>query len=425
MNDIVIKKLLKSLIEFEITVPEAEVLAGMNSAANKISADVGIKGFRKGTVPANILEQHIGKEKIFEEACYLIADKKFAKAVESEKIKIISRPKMEILKMAIGNPFVFKITVPVYPDIELADYKAIAEKIKGEKKEVEIKEEEMQESIKWLQKSRRKEVLVNRPAKKGDLAEVDFEARVGGVKLEGGESRNHPLVLGESKFISGFDEQVENMSTGESKNFSLIAPADFTQASLRGKKIDFQATLKAVYELALPEIDDQFAASLGSFKDLNALKENIKAGIKMEKEAAEKDRLRQLFAKRAAEESKIEVADALIDEEMENMARGMKHNLEEQGLNFDDYLSSIKKSGDELKKDLKAPAELRVKTSMIFPEISKREEISVSDEELEKKANELVSRRSEFEKFKADPGLLKRYVYSMIVKEKVFEILSL
>ena len=425
MNDIVIKKLLKSLVEFEITVPEAEVLAGMNSAANKISADVGIKGFRKGAVPANILEQHIGKEKIFEEACYLIADKKFAKAVESEKIKIIGRPKMEILKMAIGNPFVFKITVPVYPDIELADYKAIAEKIKGEKKEVEIKEEEIQESLKWLQKSRRKEVLVNRPAKKGDLAEVDFEARVGGVKLEGGESRNHPLVLGESKFISGFDEQVENMSTGESKNFSLTAPADFAQAGLRGKKIDFKVTLKAVYELALPEINDQFAASLGNFKDLNALKENIKAGIKMEKEAAEKDRSRQLFAKRVAEESKIEVADALIDEEMENMTHEMKHNLEEQGLNFDDYLSSIKKSGDELKKDLKAPAELRVKTSMIFPEISKREEISVSDEELEKKANELVSRHSEFEKFKADTGLLKRYVYSMIVKEKMFEILSL
>ena len=425
MNDIVIKKLLKSLVEFEITVPEAEVLAGMNSAANKISADVGIKGFRKGTVPANILEQHIGKEKIFEEACYLIADKKFAKAVESEKIKIIGRPKMEILKMAIGNPFVFKITVPVYPDIELADYKAIAEKIKGEKKEVEIKEEEIQESLKWLQKSRRKEVLVNRPAKKGDLAEVDFEARVGGVKLEGGESRNHPLVLGESKFISGFDEQVENMSTGESKNFSLTAPADFAQAGLRGKKIDFKAALKAVYELALPEINDQFAALLGSFKDLNALKENIKAGIKMEKEAAEKDRSRQLFAKRVAEESKIEVADALIDEEMENMTHEMKHNLEEQGLNFDDYLSSIKKSGDELKKDLKVPAELRVKTSMIFPEISKREEISVSDEELEKKANELVSRHSEFEKFKADTGLLKNYAYSMIVKEKVFELLSL
>ena len=425
MNDIVIKKLLKSLVEFEITVPEAEVLAGMNSAANKISADVGIKGFRKGTVPANILEQHIGKEKIFEEACYLIADKKFAKTVVSEKIKIIGRPKMEILKMAIGNPFVFKITVPVYPDIELADYKAIAEKIKGEKKEVEIKEEEIQESLKWLQKSRRKEVLVNRPAKKGDLAEVDFEARVGGVKLEGGESRNHPLVLGESKFISGFDEQVENMSTGESKNFSLTAPDDFAQAGLRGKKIDFKATLKAVYELALPEINDQFAASLGNFKDLNALKENIKAGIKMEKEAAEKDRSRQLFAKRVAEESKIEVADALIDEEMENMTHEMKHNLEEQGLNFDDYLSSIKKSGDELKKDLKVPAELRVKTSMIFPEISKREEISVSDEELEKKANELVSRHSEFEKFKADIGLLKNYAYSMIVKEKMFEILSL
>ena len=425
MEDIIFKKLPKSLVEFEITVPEAEALAGMNSAANKISADVGIKGFRKGTVPTNILEQHIGKEKIFEEACYLIADKKFAKAVESEKIKIIGRPKMEILKMAIGNPFVFKITVPVYPDIELADYKAIAEKIKGEKKEVEIKEEEIQESLKWLQKSRRKEVLVNRPAKKGDLAEVDFEARVGGVKLEGGESRNHPLVLGESKFISGFDEQVENMSIGESKNFSLTAPADFAQAGLRGKKIDFKVTLKAVYELALPEIDDQFAASLGSFKDLNALKENIKAGIKMEKEAAEKDRSRQLFAKRVAEESKIEVADALIDEEMENMAREMKHNFEEQGLNFDDYLSSIKKSGDELKKDLKVPAELRVKTSMIFPEISKREEISVSDEELEKKANELVSRHSEFEKFKADAGLLKNYAYSMIVKEKVFELLSL
>lgn len=231
--------------------------------------------------------------------------------------------------------------------------------------------------------------------------------------------------MGESKFISGFDEQIENMSAGESKDFSLIAPADFAQASLRGKKIDFQATLKAVYELAFPEIDDQFAASLGSFKDLNALKENIKAGIKMEKEAAEKDRLRQLFAKRLAEESKIEVADALVDEEIENMTHEMKHNFEEQGLNFDDYLLSIKKSGDELKKDLRKPAELRVKTSMIFPEISKREKISVSDEELEKKANELIASNSEFEKFKADPGLLKRYVYSMIVKEKVFEMLSL
>lgn len=425
MEDIVIIKLLKSLVELKITVPEAEVLLEMDRAANRISAEIEIKGFRKGAVPANILEKYVGKEKIFEEACYLTADRKFSKAIESEDLMVIGKPKMEVLKMALGNPFEFKVTAPVYPEVKLADYRKIAEKTRGEKKPAEAKEEEIAESLRWLQKSRRKETLAARAAKKGDLVEIDFEARVGGVKIEGGESRNHPLVLGESKFISGFDKQVENVSAGESKNFSLTAPPDFPKNDLRGRKIDFSITVRAVYDLILPELDDKFAQSLGDFKDLNALKESIKAGINTEKELAEKDRIRQLFSERAAKGSEIEIADALIDEEVESMIQEMKHNFEDEGLNFSDYLLSIKRSQDDLRKDLKNPAELRVKVALVFPEIAKRENIAITDEDLMAEVNKLISRHSEFEKLKTDTDLLKGHVYGILMKEKVFEVLEI
>jgi len=425
MNTVEIKKLPKSLVELEITVPEKEVVSKMEQASVKLSSGLEIKGFRKGKVPLEVLEKHIGKEKIFEEACFLAANERYAVAIESHGLKVLGHPKMDVLKMAIGNPFVFKVAVPVYPDIQLADYKAIAEKVRGEKKKVEITDDEINKSIDWLRKSRKKEVLVARPAKKGDMVEVDFEAWIGGVKMEGGDSKNHPFVLGESKFIQGFDEEIENMQAKEKKEFALVVPDNFPQANLKGKKIDFKVTLNSVFEVTLPELDDQFAKSIGKFENIQALTDNIRSGLELEKAQAEKERLRQLFAKKAAEESNIEIADFLVDQEVESMIKGVENDVSGHGVKFDDYLLSIKKTTQDLKKDFRGQAELRVKVLLIFPEIAKKENISLKDEEVENRVNELLKKYNNFEQFKENPETLKNYVSGIMMNEKVFEMLEL
>jgi len=422
MEGVTQKKLAKSQMFFEVTLTPEVFADAEKKALKAITEHVEIKGFRKGKAPEDMVRRHVGDAKILEEASYQAIDTAYADIVKEYAIHAVGQPKIEVKKAAPGNPFVCTITVAVYPEVKLPDYAAIAQKFSKDLEVPAVKDAEMKEALEWLRKSRRKEVLVTRPAEKGDFVEVDFEARQAGVKIEGGESRNHPLVIGESKFIPGFDAQCEGMQAGEEKKFSLQVPKDYGHEAFRGRSLDFTVKMNAVYAVQLPEINDEFAKSLGSFADVAALEKNISEGLHHEKEREQKEKFRNNVVEAIAKKADMEIADILVDQEVHKMIADIEHNVKDGGLDFETYLTHIKKTRAEVEKDLRVQAETRVRVSLVLAEIAKKENISASEEEVDVRVRDLLRQQEAYSG--VDIELLNNYVSGIIRNEKVFALLE-
>jgi len=425
MEGIILKKLPGSQIKFEVTVPSDDVLSYKEKAALVLSEKLEIDGFRKGKAPYDIIKQYVGSARVFEEAAYIAMDKKYQAVVAEHKLRALGSPKVEILKIAEGNPLVFSVTIAVYPEIKLPDYKEIAKQREKDRASIEIKDEEVEKAVDFLRHSRRKETLVDRPAQKGDLAEVDFEIRSAGVKIEGGESKDHPIVMGEGKFIPGFEDGITGARVGEEKEFSISVPEDYGKESLRGKRLDVKAKINAVYELTTPELTDEFAKTIGNFDTAQAMRDNIRDGLKAEKEAEEKERMRNFTVGKIADAAEMEVADILITQEVNKMISELAQSVQAHGADFESYLIHIKKTKDDLKKDFAKQAEKRVRISLVLSEIAASEQIKLDEEEVKKRMEETVARLRAEDTGKIDSDLLRDYVSGIMRNEKVFELLEL
>ncbi len=422
------KKLPKSQVEFEFIISPEEVEKYFDKAAKHLSKHVEIKGFRKGAlVPKDILEKYVGKQAIFQEASEMAIDEKYREFIKKENIFPVERPDLKVKKMAEGNPVEVAVTVAVFPEIKLPDYKKISEEAgKKRKKYVKVEEKDVKDALEHLRASRKKEIVAAREAKKGDVAEVDFELRVDGVKIEGGDSKNHPVTLGEGKFIPGFEDNIEGMKAGEVKEFSVNAPKDYFKKDLAGKKMDFKVTLKSVLEVQLPNLDDEFAKSLGGFKTLTELEENLKKSIKMDKEQKEKEVFLDSLIGEIVKNSKIDLPEVMIKNEQEKIINEMKSNIEQHGLSFDMYLANLKKTIDEIKEGVKEQAEKRVKSVLVLEEIAKQEDIKPTDEEVTEKTNQIIlqykSQGAETENINLEQ--LKAYSKMVLTNEKTLDFLE-
>ena len=294
--------------------------------------------------------------------------------------------------------------------MNLANYKGL--KIK--KNELKVEEKEIDKALDYLQKSRAKIITVNRPAKKGDRVEIDFEIRNTEIKIENGTSKNHPLILGEGKFLPGFEEKLERMKSGEEKEFSLKAPQNWPDKRIADKILDFKVKMNLVQERILAEINDEFAKSLGNFDSLNGLKNSIKDGLMQEKELKEKERIRLELIEKIADDSKIDLPEDLINQELENMLNEFKASISVFGLDFERYLKELNKTTDDLRKEWKKQAEKRIKIGICLKAIADKEKIEASDEEVEQRVGvENI-----------DLNKSKEYTKNIIINEKVFELLE-
>lgn len=306
--------------------------------------------------------------------------------------------------------------------IDLANYKGI--KIK--RNQLKVEKKEIDDSLNYLKNSRAKIITVNRPAEKGNRVEIDFEVRHGGVKIENGTSKNHPLVLGESRFLPGFEKELEGMSTGEEKNFSLKAPRDWPDKKVADKNLDFRVKMNLIQERQISELNDDFAKSLGDFKSLDELRKSIESGLFQEKEKKEKQRIKIELIEKVAEESRAEIPENLIEEELEKMINEFKLSITGLGLDFEKYLQEIHKTIDELRQEWKKQAKKRVRISICLNAIAEKEKIEIGEDEVESKINEELKNYPNIEEIRKNIDLkaLKEYTKDVLRNEKVLGLLE-
>jgi len=382
-----IKKLPKNIIELTIEVSVDKLKPYLERAAQRLSLEVKIPGFRPGKAPYEIVKQKIGEAAIYEEAIGDVVKETYFKVVKEENLETIGEPKIEPLKLAPGNPLVYKATVALLPKIELANYR----KIRVKRHKVPVEEKKVQKVLEDLRRARRKEVLVDRAAQEGDKVIIDLDILQDNVPIEGGQAKGHTVVIGEPYYIPGFDKKLIGLKGKEVSEFTLPFPNDHYNKRLRGQKIDFKIKMNSVYELTLPKLDSEFVQSLGNFKDLEELKKQIKANLKEEERLKEKQRCeREIFEEIIKRSRFEEIPEVLITSEVDKMLEELNANVSEQGLKFEDYLTSIKKTAEDLRKDFREEAERRVKTALIIREITRFENIEVKEEEIEKETKEAL-----------------------------------
>jgi len=412
-----IAKLPKSEIELKIEVPVQEWQEFLADTAKELSRELKIEGFRPGYAPIKIVEEKIGTNKILEEAAEHCVKKCYVRAILENNIEAIGQPEVSILKLAKDNPFEFKAKVAVMPEIKLPDYKKIAAKI--ERKKVSVEEKEVKEALSFVQKSRAKLTLKLGPCQKGDWVEIEYSS----PQIENNKKIEDAFVLGEGKMLSGFEENLEGLAENQEKKFFLAFPKNHFSKELVGKEIEFQVKLRSVKKLELPEITDEFAKGVGNFSDLAGLEKSLQEGIGMEKENAESQRVCQEILEKIAKNSEVEIPEALVIREQNRMLDGLKQDISQKlGMTIEDYLTKIKKTEKELLDSFFSEAEKRIKNSLVLKEVSKKEDIKVSEEEVKTETQKILIKYPDLKKL--DPEQLKSYTEEVLENEKAFQLLE-
>ena len=388
-------------IAITVRVPYPELLPLLPKAAANISEETDIEGFRKGHAPYEVVKARIGEFRILEEAARLYINEGFEKilreAAEKEftgtSFEPVGDPEISITKLAPGEEFEFKITLSLLPPIELPDYRAIAKRVLAGRRVPDITEAEVADAIGHLRESRAKLVTVSRDAQTGDRVEVDFSARLGGVLVEGGESKNHPLILGKSRFLPGFEDALIGMKAGDKKEFSLAVPQDYGEKTMAGKILAFKTEMKLVQAREVPEWSDEFTKSLGNFSSAAEAEKHIREGLTREKEEKERERLRMEIAGEIAAGTKAELPEPIVARELEKMLHELSSSLKGMGLTFDEYLQHLKKSADDLRREWRDDASKRVKIALVLREIARKEHIEPNAEDIERTARRIAQHR--------------------------------
>jgi trigger factor len=382
-----IKKLPKGRVELTVELSSSEFDEFIKEAEKELSYEKEIPGFRPGKAPIEIIRSEIGETKIYERAAKLAIEKTYWQAVLEKNLKPIELPKIEILKMARDNPFVYKATFSVLPEVKIGEIK----KIKVRRRKPKITEKDVEKLLREIQISRRKEVKVDREIRKGDRLEIDIDMFLNKVPIEGGQGRNVSYLLGESSYLPGLEEKLIGAKPGEIREFSLEYPEDFHDKRLAGRKVDFRVKINSVYEIELPNLDDNFAQSVGNFKTLEELKEQLKRNLEDEGKIKEEERLElEILDKLINISSFEEIPEILLENEKEKMISELEESLNELNLRFEDYLLHLKKTKEDLKNDLSPQAEKRIKTILIIKKLAEENNLFVKEDELEKEINELL-----------------------------------
>jgi trigger factor len=373
------KKLDNSQVEFTITVEPKDYADKMKSAAVKISERTAVKGFRPGKAPYETIIKEVGEMAVMQEALETVVQETFYKSVTDEKLETIGMPKIDVEKMAPGNPIVYKATVALMPKIKLPNL----EKIKVEHNIKEVKDEDMDETLEAVRGMHAVEVVKTGVAEGTDKLTVDFDMFLDKVPVDGGQAKDHQVYLSEQHYIPGFQEQVKGLKKDDEKEFSLDFPKEHYQKHLAGKKVDFKVKVKDVFERQLPELSDELAKKLGQ-ESVEKLKDLIRTNMEGEAKGKANQKFEIEMLDQIIDGAEFEpIPEVLIDAERQKMFYELKADLDKHGIAIEQYLADIKKDEKTLFEEFKTQAEKRAKAALISRQIAVDNSIHVHDEDID------------------------------------------
>ena len=413
----------KSEAELKIEVSADELKPFLNEAAKKLSKEKSIKGFRPGKAPVDVVEDVFGLGALLNEAVDRAVPKLFVDAVMDEDIEALAQPNIAIDEIGKDKGLKFTAKVAVLPQVTLGDLN----EIEVEKRRIEVSDKDVETELSNVAKMRSNYIDVARPAEVGDTVKLDFKISINGVSLENGESKDHPVQIGEGHFVGDFEDKLVGIQAGDVREFKIKFPDDYKKDNLGGKEADAWVKAKVVQKKVVPKIDDGFAKQLGNFQSLDELKKHMKESLRHDKEHKEKERYHGEMTSKLAKGAKFAtIPDALIDKEIDRLLNEFVQMLSMQQKTMEDYLKDNKRTLEQVRNEMKPNAEKSVRVGLALRAFSKQEDIKVEEKDLEDKVQDYLNRFGSTEEARKqiDPEELREQLAYMLRNQKAMEALE-
>ncbi len=373
----------ENLVKLNITIPAEEAANAYNTAVRKISQHVTIDGFRTGKAPRNMVEARVGVERIKQEAIEELMPKAVNEAVAENKLDLITQPYITSYDFELGKDLNVTVSVETRPEVKLGEYKDLT----IEADDVPERADAYEKAIENLQTRFAEEKLItDRKTSATDIVNIDFDGYSNGEKIKGGEAKGYRLDLGNSNFIPGFAEQLVDKNAGEEFDIDVTFPEDYHDEKLKGQKATFKIKINEIKERVLPEINDEFAQKVG-LENLDAMKEDIKKHLEQTRENAKKINAENAVFKKVIDNASVDISDRMIEREAQSLLAEYKNRLAAQGVSWEMLLKT--QSEDEIMKTIREDAKSRIKNSLVIDKIAKEEKISLAQEDIALKFNQL------------------------------------
>ena len=381
-----LKKLGGSRVELTATLDADDLKKAEDLAIEELAKEVRVEGFRKGKVPMEVAKKFIPENDLDAKTMDLSVRMTVVSAFEQEKKMPLLRPEISITKFVPGEMLEYVATVEVVPEVTLGDWKNL-----GVKRETaKIEEKDIKGVLDNIAKSFSEKKAIKRAAKLGDEVIIDFVGKKDGVAFPGGSADNYPLLLGSGNFIPGFEDGIVGHEPGDKFDLELTFPKDYGVEDLAGVKTVFGVLLKQVNEVTEPKIDDELAKKVGPFKDLKALKEDIKKNLAIQTEERLDNKFKDDLIKALVKKSKIgDIPEILVNDQMHGIRDNLERNAQSQGMSAEDYLKRGGETMESWEKQAKKVAEENVKASLCLQTLAVTEKVAVDDKLVEAKIAEL------------------------------------
>ena len=374
-----------SKVVLEIEVPPTEVDRYVAEAYRAVARRTKVPGFRPGKAPRPIIDRYVGRASVLAEAIEELVSHSYEDAVGQTDIVPIDQPSVDLDPSAVreGDAVRFTATVAVRPDVQLGAYTDYPFSLERP----QVSDEQVEQVLQELRTQQGSLHPVDgRPAAEGDFVTIKMRGTIDGEPFEGGQSDRLPLVIGESRLVPGFEEQLVGMGPSDEKSFELTFPDDYPQEELRGKRARFDVTLLDLRERRLPELDDDFARSVSDAATLDELRREIRGALEARATAEARHAFSDRIIDFATANATVDIPEVLITNEIEIMRDELRSRLARQRIGFEQYLELSKQSPEQLAAELREPATRRVKSLLVLSAIAEREGIDASADEVEAEA---------------------------------------
>ncbi len=382
------KKVDTNRYELEVVIDGETFRKALSDVMRRESKKITVPGFRKGKAPVSFIEKYYGAEAFFQDTLDSLYGAALEEAANEAGVEIVDdKMDFDLVSISKEDGVDFKVTLTVVPEIEIGEYKGLKE----ERLKVSVDDAEIEESVKAMADRNARVVAVeDRAAAMDDITVIDFDGYVDGVAFEGGKGEAYTLTLGSGQFIPGFEEQIVGKNIGEEFDVNVTFPAEYHAADLAGKEAVFKVKLHEIKKRELPEIDDEFAKDVSEFDTLADLKADLKAKALERKQKAAEDETETRLLDQIIDSIKGEIPEAMYNNRVQQNLRDLDYRLQSQGMSLENYIKYTGATIEEISKTYRPQAEKQVKMRLALEKIVKLENIAVSDEDVDKKYEEMA-----------------------------------
>lgn len=374
-----VENLEHNMAKLTIEVSAEEFEEAIKHAYVKNKNKINIHGFRKGKAPQAMIEKMYGAGIFYEDAANELIPKAYDAEIENCDLDLVSQPKIDVVQIEKGKPFIFTAEVAVKPEVTLGAY----EGVEVPKTEINVTDEEVDAEVdKEREKNSRTTTVEDRGVENGDMIKLDFDGSVDGVAFDGGKAENYDLTVGSGSFIPGFEEQLVGVKAGEEKEVKVTFPEDYHAKDLAGKEAVFKCKVNEIKVKELPEANDEFAQDVSEFDTLAEYKEDLKKKLTERKEAAAKNAKEAAAVEAAVANAEMDIPDAMVDGQVRQMANDFARRIQSQGLTVDQYFQFTGMTAEKLMDQMKPEALKRIKNSLVLEAIAAKENFEIAEEKI-------------------------------------------